>query len=189
MKIKYRKIQERIGKYLFAKVAIMGWILIGIVLVIVVGYIGSMITDDTESIVSPCVVIMGIAIIIGVFVPVSGYHEATITNTVKLVSLKDSTESTGGGLFYVSIGAENVYTYYIEVESEYATGSSKAYKSKTLEADGVLIVEEENCTSPRLVTYSEKPKRTFWTFALAGDDNNYVFYVPVGTVRGEISVG
>lgn len=90
----------------------------------------------------------------GIAEPVSGYGEAEVISTTELVSLRDDTVSEGTGrLFYVSISGTNSYTYYVEVDSEYASNSQKAYKSKTISGSNVTIVEDDSYTDAKLVSY------------------------------------
>jgi hypothetical protein len=108
-------------------------------------------------------VIVGIALIlVGIFAPVGGYKEST--KTIELISLNDGVASTGnGGMFYVSISVDNHYTYYTEVDSKYAEGSAKAYKSYVV-AGNVTVVEDDSYTDAKLVIHTFKPKMTFWSF-------------------------
>lgn len=128
-------------------------------------------------------------IITGCFVPVSGYEEAQIVSNTELVSLRDASVSEGtGGLFYVSVSGANSYTYYLEIDSTYASDSQKAYKSKTISNSNVIIVEDDSCTDARLVKYVKRGKKTFWTFAAGSNEYEYVFYVPAGTIARDVSL-
>lgn len=49
----------------------------------------------------------------------------------ELVSLSNSTISGGAGCIYVSLSADNSYTYRFEVDSMFGTESSKEYKTAT----------------------------------------------------------
>ena len=60
--------------------------------------------------------------------------------------------SSGGGMFYVSVSANNMFTYYTEVESEYASENSSTYSSKTVPGSMVVIVEEKNNKNRRYKT-------------------------------------
>ena len=128
-------------------------------------------------------------IIVGILVPVNGYLESQILSTTKLISLRNETVSEGSGLFYVSISGTNSYTYYVEVDSTYASNSQKAYKSNTISSNNVIIIEDSSYTSAKLVTYVRYGKKTFWTFAVGAKEYEYVFYVPPGTISRDISVG
>ena len=77
--------------------------------------------------------------VVGLFVPIAGYEETT--ETVELVSLNDGLASSGGttGIWYVSIEADNHYTYYTEVDSKYAEGSAKAYKSYVVSGNVTVV--------------------------------------------------
>lgn len=141
--------------------------------------------------------LLGIAIIcviggifIGILVPVSGYGEPEAISTTELVSLRDDTVSEGTGrLFYVSISGTNSYTYYVEVDSSYASNSQKAYKSKTISGSNVTIIEDDNYTDAKLVTYVRYGKKSFWIFAAGAKQYEYVFYVPTGTIARDVTLG
>ena len=76
----------------------------------------------------------------------------------------------------------------IEVDSKYAEDGAKAYKSYVVSGN-VTIVEDDSYADAKLVTYTKKPKMTFWSFALWFDQVEYVFYVPKGTVARNVSLG
>lgn len=116
-------------------------------------------------------------IFIGIVAPLSGYEENERTAIVELVNLSDATTSRGGGLFYVSITAGNSYTYYTEVESDFAEGTSKAYKSVTITDEDVTIIEDNSYIDAKLVEYVKKAKATFWTFGVWYEKFMVVFKV------------
>lgn len=126
----------------------------------------------------------------GIAEPVSGYGEPEAISTTELVSLRDDTVSEGTGrLFYVSISGTNSYTYYMEVDSSYASNSQKAYKSRTISGSNVTIIENDNYTDAKLVTYVRYGKKSFWTFAAGAKQYEYVFYVPTGTIARDVTLG
>ena len=128
--------------------------------------------------------------IAGITEPVSGYEEPQMVSTTELVSLRDEAVLEGTGrLFYVSISGTNSYTYYVEVDSNYASNSQKAYKSKTISDSNVTIVEDDSYTEAKLITYVRHGKKSFWTFAAGAKKYEYVFYVPVGTIARDVSLG
>lgn len=129
-------------------------------------------------------------LVAGIIEPVSGFGEPQLVSTTELVSLRDDTVSEGTGrLFYVSISGTNSYTYYVEVDSTYASNSQKAYKSKTISSTNVTIVEDDSYTDAKLVTYVRYGKKSFWTFAAGAKQYEYVFYVPTGTIARDVSLG
>lgn len=73
-----------------------------------------------------------------------------------------------------------------EVDSEYKIEFSKSYVDEVYSQSKVIVIEDDNCTEPKLVIYRIRPKMTFWTFAIgAADKYEYVFYVPTGTIAKE----
>ena len=144
--------------------------------------------DTLLIILAAAAIISGTAV--GIIEPVSGYEEPKIASTTELVSLRDEVVSEGEGrLFYVSISGTNSYTYYVEEDSPYLSGSQKAYKSKTISNSNVTIIEDNDCVEAKLVTYVKHGKKTFWTFAAGAKKYEYVFYVPVGTIARDVSLG
>ena len=127
-----------------------------------------------------------LAIVFGIYLPVSGYGESQIFSTTELVSLRDDTVLGGT---YISISGINSYTYYVEVDSPYTSNSSKAYKSITLSSSNVTIVEDDSYTDAKLVTYVRYGKKSFWTLAIGAKTYEYVFYVPPGTIAQDVSLG
>ncbi|MBE5812825.1 MAG: hypothetical protein E7314_04140 [Clostridiales bacterium] len=168
----------------------MFFILLGIALA-VISFVVGVICNWSETLISTVgagLIVIGITV--GVFVPVSGYEEKVSVEEIELVNLSDRTVSTGGGVIYISVEANNSYSYYVEVESEFAEGDSKSYKNYVISGENVTIIEDDSYTTPKLVKYEGKAKRSFWTFAaFCKPDVEYVFYVPTGTVVRNISVG
>ena len=166
----------------------MGSIIIGIVITIALGYLGMRAKTNEATIVLAVLTALFLVggITVGLIAP-SGKYEDVETKTIKLISLHDSVTSHGrGSLFYLNVTASNTYTYYTEIETKYAGDNDRAYVSKTIPGAKVTIVEEENCTDPRLVIYTQKAKKTFWTFAIGIEKVDNVFYVPKGSVVNEI---
>ena len=143
-----------------------------------------------ESLITIGIVCLIAGIALGITAPVSGYEEPKKDSTIELVSLRDDTTSEGkGSLFYVSISGTNSYTYYVEVDSPYASDSQKAYESNTISSSNVTIIEDDKYTDAKLVTYVMHGKKSFWTFAGGAEKYEYVFYVPTGTIVRDVSLG
>lgn len=169
----------------------MGFIILGVIVAAGLFYLCIRINDG--DIVILCLLSAVLVLIFGVggglFTATGEYKSPIELQTVELQTLTDQTASTGGGRFYVSINASNAYTYYTQVESEFANGESKAYVSRTISGDNITVVEEENCQTPRLTEYKQNPCITFWSFGLTCQKKLYVFYVPKGTIAHEIALG
>lgn len=125
------------------------------------------------------VLILSTFIWFGMYSDVSGYEEPEKVSTTEIVSVRDEVISEG----------INSYTYYVEVDSPYASNSQKAYESKTISKNKVTIVEDDSYTEAKLVTYLRHGKKSLWTFAIRTETYEYVFYVPTGTITQDVSVG
>lgn len=170
----------------------MGWLLVGIVGAII-GFVVSGLLILKLDINGACVpYCVGLPILIALLISLNGnqnnYNEKTVVLTEPLIALSDGVASSGGGLFYVSVSANNMFTYYAEVESEYASENSSTYVSKTVPGSMVVIVEEKNNTEPRLLVYEQTGKKSFWYFNTPRTIIEYVFYVPVGTIQRNMTL-
>ena len=170
----------------------MGFILIGLALAAVLVFLifqWEPSEDATYALIIFAVIFAIAGIATGLFVNTGGYHPAKEVGTIELQNLADQTTSTGrGSIFYVSISATNAYTFYTEVDSSFKTEGSKAYESRTV-SKNVTVVEEEDCSYPRLTEYYQDPVITFWSFGLDSGKTSYVFYVPKGTIVHEYVLG
>lgn len=124
------------------------------------------------------------SILIALFVPVAGFKEPVLKEEVELVSLNNSVMSEGrGGLFYVRVTAENVYSYRVEVPNT-SEKEGKMYELKTVK--GNVKELETDTTKAVLRVYKAKPKRWLWTFAIGASETSYVFEVPYDSVSYEV---
>lgn len=168
----------------------MGFILIGIILALVFFRIAWKSNGEEFEIFCLSFVAILVGIYSGLFVP-TGYKAKEETKTVNLINLNDEVSVNGEmRLLYVSINPVNTYTYYTQIESDFADENSKAYVSKTISGENnVTIVEKKECLNPRLVMYVEKSKITFWSFGIGEERKYYVFYVPQNTVIHNFELG
>lgn len=165
----------------------MGLIIAGILLCVLLCWLAIAVDESMVFVLGILSAVAGI--VVGIFCPISGYKEPELVSSTELVSLRDDTISTGTGkIFYVSITGTNSYTYYVEVDSPYASGSQKAYESRTISGSNVTIVEDESYTEAKLVKYVKHGKMSFWTVALFAESYEYVFYVPKGTIVRDASL-
>lgn len=91
-------------------------------------------------------------------------------------------------MIYVSLSADNAYTYRYEIDSEFGTEMGKTYKTQTLVGKDVEEVEDPNCEKAVVRVYQREGKRTIWTFALGMEETKYIFYVPEGTISKEVKL-
>ena len=165
-------------------------IIIGIVIIIVLIFFGTEWIDINSivfSVIFTDVVI--VAGVIGLFYPIKGYTDWQLVKETELVTLSNSVASQGSGrMFYVSISADNVYSYRYEIESEFKTEGSKSYKVDTVSGDNVEEIEEANSSKAILQEYHRKGKMSIWSFAFLSDETRYVFRVPKGTISREVAL-
>ncbi len=165
-------------------------IIIGIVIIIVLIFFGTEWIDINSIVFS--VIFTGVVIVaggIGLFYPIKGYTDWQLVKETELVTLSNSVASQGSGrMFYVSISADNVYSYRYEIESEFKTEGSKSYKVDTVSGDNVEEIEEANSSKAILQEYHRKGKMSIWSFAFLSDETRYVFRVPKGTISREIAL-
>lgn len=176
--------------FLIKKGEVMLIIILGVVLVLLLKFLFVIhphlnISVDSSS--RLLVLILIVAIVLGLFLPISGYKDWELMKETELVSLSNSLASGSNGFVYVSLTADNAYTYRYEIDSDFGTTTSKEYKTKTLVNENVEEIEDPNCTSPVIREYSQKAKPSIWTFAL-GQDYKYVFYVPEGTISKDVKL-
>ena len=96
--------------------------------------------------------------------------------------------SGGTGALYVSLSADNAYTYRYEIDSEFGTDTSTEYETNTLVKENVEEIEDPNCKTPIIWKYQKKGKKSIWTFAFGNTKTKYVFYVPEGTISKEVKL-
>lgn len=135
-----------------------------------------------------CFVVVLVGCTIGVISPVSGFNEWKLTQETELVTLSNGLASGGVGMIYVSLSADNAYTYRYEIDSEFGTETGKTYKTQTLVGKDVEEVEDPNCEKAVVRMYQREGKRTIWTFALGTEETKYIFYVPEGTISKEVKL-
>ena len=118
------------------------------------------------------------------------YEEGQKVEEYELVSLRDEVSSVGeGNRRYISIYAENSYTYYLETEVPASYGEGTTYKAYTISGRNVFIMEDDKyIDDAKLVKYVLKPKNRFWSSGIVADKFEYVFYVPEGSIVKNISL-
>lgn len=168
------------------------WMIGGIIVAVIIFCITCMFVNNEDLILS-IVCLMFASVIFGfvggLFGDPIGYEEPVLVNEIELVSLNNTVSSEGGGnMFYVSVSASNVYTYRYEVKDKYNLGG-KSYETDT-KSDNVTEVESNECQKPVLKVYERKPIKKWWiSFSIGAKPiEEYVFYVPEGTIQKEISL-
>lgn len=162
-------------------------IILAIAIVILLIYLTAKDINATEIVALSGTLILLFSIAVGIFIPVSGYKDWKLKDETKLVSLSNATASGSKGFIYVSLSADNVYTYRYEIKSEFGNKTSKVYKTETLVDKDVEEVEDSSCKVPVLKRYERKGKKSIWTFGLLGDEK-YVFYVPEDSISKDVKL-
>lgn len=118
------------------------------------------------------------------------YTETKVISEIELVSLSNTIASEGGGnLYYISINAENVYSYRCEVDAKAPVGKDKAYEVFTISEDEDVFIQEVEITDgskPRLVKYESVAKANW--LHLKNTKEVYVFFVPEGSITRTITL-
>lgn len=163
-------------------------IIIGIIASVFITYILLTITDDSFMFLIGFIGII-ISILLGLCAPFNGYNDWKLIKETELVSLSNASVSGGTGFIYVSLSADNAYTYRFEVDSTFGTKSSKEYKTTTIiNNNNVIEIEDPACQKPMLMEYNRTAKKSIWTFGLLANETSYVFYVPEGTINKDIKL-
>lgn len=163
------------------------WILGGVIIEIIILVIGGIYCDNDSLVGFLGALVLGIGIAIGLCYPAKEYTELTVVSEVELVSLNSNVASQWrGGLFYVSVSADNIYSFRYQVDNKYDLSGS-AYETDTL-SNNVTEIESKDCKKPVLKIYESKPIKNKWiSFSLFDETiKEYVFYVPEGTIQKEI---
>ena len=144
-------------------------IVLGILIVLLIVFLFAYFTNMSLFLVATIAMwsMMGI-LYLGLFCPLSGYNDWRLVEETPLVSLSNSTATEGkGNLIYVSISAENVYSYRYKIESEIKTENAKTYKVDTKsEADVNYKIAKDNFNIEDISTHSLR--HTFGTRCVEG---------------------
>ena len=124
-------------------------------------------------------------VVVGLFVPVTGYTEWEQVEEEELVSLSTDIATSGN---WFAIRSDGIYSYRIQIKSEFGTNSTKEYEMRTCDAKKVVEVEDPNITTPVLKVYKREGKGSFISFAFWTDEEKYVFYVPSGTIKQNLNL-
>lgn len=161
-------------------------IIIGIVLAVIILFVFIPRCKDPNGFAAIFLLLLAGSFLIGTSA-ISGYEEWELMEETELISLSKDVASGGTGFVYVSLSADNVYTYRYEINSEFGTETSKEYKTTTLTDKDVEEIEDPNCEVPVIRVYQRDAKRTIWTLGWA-TETKYVFYVPEGTISKEVKL-
>ena len=166
-------------------------IIIGIVLAVFIIKVSFEIPNYKIGALVVCLAIIGgfgsILVGLGAF-HISGYTEWELIQETELISLKNDLVSGGVGRLYVTLSADNAYTYRYEINSEFGTETSKEYQTETLVNEDVEEIEDINCITPVVRVYQRDGKMSLWTFGWLNTQTKYIFYVPEGTIYKEVKL-
>ena len=134
-------------------------------------------------------IVVGAGFGVGLLTKPLGYTDYQMINEVQLTSINDSVASVGSGRrVYVSVSAENVYSYYYEVISEFSIDGDTAYQSGAV-IGSVTVIENNSTEKPVLEIYEKHGKKSFLSFAVNSTKYHYVFRVPEGSVVHQVKLG
>lgn len=161
-------------------------LIIGIILSIIITIIMVKLKDDS-LLFFMVVPLIFVSIVVSNIFAFSGYNDWKLVKETELISLSNSTAS-GSPNIYVSLLADNSYTYRFEIDSSFGTNTSKEYKTATIvNNNNVTEIEDPNCQKPVLLEYESTAKKSIWTFG-ANSQTAYVFYVPEGTISKDVTL-
>ena len=171
----------------------MGFILVSFVVVaILLGVLYVLMKKGIESdflsgvIVVFAILCLAVGIVEGIYgyVTVNNYEEVE-SLTIELVKVRDHELLKDGRAFYVLQSDRNTYTYYTKLDLYCIPGNTRSYMDNKLLSSNVRVVEDDIYTNGRLVVYTQKPQKSFWTFAVGREKVQYVFYIPTETIIRE----
>lgn len=162
-------------------------IILGIVLVIVLVVAIVFFSKDPSASMTAMLATAIIVIAVTIaFSPIHGFEEeAILIDEVELVALSNDVSSEGRGILFVSVSANNVYSYKYEVDNPYGS-DGESFETKTVSGN-VIETESSQCQKAVLRVYERKPKTSVWTFCWE-TQVEYEFYVPEGTIDREVTL-
>lgn len=128
-----------------------------------------------------CVIMAFVCGILSLLVPVEGLNTMLESEKI-LLALK--VEENSENVYYVQDDDENnTYLYAYDNSEKYGLNGGAYQEAKIYYSSSVKIYESADCEVPILKVFVTKPKSMWYTFAVASTSREYVFYVPVGTVK------
>ena len=145
------------------------------------------ILEKSAPIIATAIMVLGFAI--GSFIPVNGDTEWKLIEENELITLSNGLAYRGtGNICYVSLSADNAYTYRYKIDSGFGTEKGNSYKIQTLVGEDVEEVEDQNCEKAVVRVYEKEGKMSLWTLDWEPKKTKYVFYVPEGTISKEVKL-
>lgn len=148
-------------------------ILIGIILIVfaIKNY-----DNLAEELFALALIVGGIIIVCGVLIPMAGFTEPTVQEIELLpLKLEEETDKT-----YYTKYQNGYYLYAYDNSGKYGL-SGTAYEQSKVQNNNLKIYESEDCTTPILKIFKSKSKISWYSLAGMWSDEEYVFYIPVGT--------
>ena len=111
-------------------------------------------------------------------------QEKVLLNTYELETLQDARSlSVGGNFLYMSINRSMEYVFYFKNENdEYKLGEIYHKKAVIKYREGIPTLEEYGYVRSKS-DYNKK-----WAHGRASKTKSYIFYVPKGTIKNNISL-
>ena len=160
----------------------MGFIILGLIIASVI-FLMSYIAKSTGKPIVFALIFLSIfsGLILGLCEATGGYSPKEEIKSVNLHGLS-AQSSLEENPIYVIINGNSTCTFCREVKLPSENDNSISYATDNISYSDVTIVEDENCTTPQLVEYLQKPRITIWSFGLAKRIKSYTFYVPKDSV-------
>ncbi len=165
-------------------------ILLGIVASVVIMYIYSYLHElkeqDSSELSSDMATELALGvlatIIVGLFLPISGYTDWQLVEEKELVSFSNQNETDENAFI---IRNQDAYLYRIENEP-IDNDSLKSYSTVNLDENELFRIDyTDTCTKPVVKIYQRKGKMSLLTFALGTTQKCYVFNVPNDSIKYE----
>lgn len=130
-----------------------------------------------EGVIAGGIIVGAILIVCGILAPMAGFT-APVETSVELMPLR--LEQATDKEYYIQ--ESNSYYYYAYDNSEeYGLNGGAYQEANLLKESKVKVYESEECTTPILKSYKSKSRISWYSLAGMWSDEEYVFYIPVGT--------
>jgi len=113
-------------------------------------------------------------IIFGLFAPINGYNEPTLVNEKNIIAV--SRDLKGNNVYVIKAEDDKCVYRYLKNDN-YIN-----HKETIAIIKNAKINESDECKNPRLQKYKYKSKKSLFSLSLGSSYEQYVFYIPKGSV-------